>query len=158
MCFLWGTNSTFCPESVSVCSVWFYNKQRLIPKQHYPVVFCSGDIICFVWGTNSTFCTHSLSVRHYRSHNKKWHFPQAALTGWALLRRRNMFPSMYNQYILPTKCICVFRMVLTINSESFPKHHYPVWLCSGDIICFLWGANYAFWPHSVSVCSVWFSQ
>jgi hypothetical protein len=26
-------------------------------------------------------------------------------------------------YILPTQCICVFRMVLTINSDCFPKQH-----------------------------------
>jgi hypothetical protein len=25
--------------------------------------------------------------------------------------------------ILPTQCICVFRMVLTINRDCFPKHH-----------------------------------
>jgi hypothetical protein len=25
--------------------------------------------------------------------------------------------------ILPTQCICVFRMVLTINSDCFPKQH-----------------------------------
>jgi hypothetical protein len=25
--------------------------------------------------------------------------------------------------ILPTQCICVFRMVLTINSNCFPKQH-----------------------------------
>jgi hypothetical protein len=26
-------------------------------------------------------------------------------------------------YILPTECIHVFRMVLTINSDCFPKQH-----------------------------------
>jgi hypothetical protein len=25
--------------------------------------------------------------------------------------------------ILPTQCVCVFRMVLTINSDCFPKQH-----------------------------------
>jgi hypothetical protein len=25
--------------------------------------------------------------------------------------------------ILPTQCICVFRMVLTTNSDCFPKQH-----------------------------------
>jgi hypothetical protein len=67
--------------------------------------------------------------------------------------------------ILPTQCICVFRMVLTINSHSFRKQHEQVALCSGDVVCFLWGTNWiciyyldAFCPHSASVCSVWFSQ
>jgi hypothetical protein len=26
-------------------------------------------------------------------------------------------------YILPTECICVFHMVLKINSDCFPKQH-----------------------------------
>jgi hypothetical protein len=26
-------------------------------------------------------------------------------------------------YILPTQYICVFRMVLTVNSDYFPKQH-----------------------------------
>jgi hypothetical protein len=26
-------------------------------------------------------------------------------------------------FILPTQCICLFRMVLTINSDCFPKQH-----------------------------------
>jgi hypothetical protein len=39
-----------------------------------------------------------------------------------------MFPVRYelNSYIyciLLTECICVFRMVLTINSDCFPKQH-----------------------------------
>jgi hypothetical protein len=33
-------------------------------------------------------------------------------------------------------------MVLTINSDCFPKQHYPAGLCSGDIMCFLWGTNW----------------
>jgi hypothetical protein len=45
-------------------------------------------------------------------------------------------------WILPTKCICVFRMVLTINSDCFPKQHYPVGLCSGDVMHLLWGTNW----------------
>jgi hypothetical protein len=31
-----------------------------------------------------------------------------------------VFPVRYKLYILPTQCICVFRMVLTINSASGP--------------------------------------
>jgi hypothetical protein len=47
-------------------------------------------------------------------------FPQSVLTGWALYWRRNDFPVMYQLYILPTQCICLFRMVLRINSDCFP--------------------------------------
>jgi hypothetical protein len=47
-----------------------------------------------------------------------------------------------NLCILPTECIYVFRMVLTIDSDCFPKQHYPVGLCSGDVMCFLWGTNW----------------
>jgi hypothetical protein len=36
---------------------------------------------------------------------------------------RNMFPVRYGLSFLPTGCICVFRMVLTINSDRFPKQH-----------------------------------
>jgi hypothetical protein len=57
----------------------------------------------------------------YGSHNKQRLFPQTALTGSALYWRRNVFPVRYKLCILPTQCICVFRMVLTINSDSFPK-------------------------------------
>jgi hypothetical protein len=32
-------------------------------------------------------------------------------------------PSSKNLCILPTECICVFRMVLTVNSDYFPKQH-----------------------------------
>jgi hypothetical protein len=39
--------------------------------------------------------------------------------------------------ILPTDCIFVFRMILAINSDCFPKPHKPVWLCIGDVMCFL---------------------
>jgi hypothetical protein len=44
--------------------------------------------------------------------------------------------------ILPTQCICVFRMVLTMNSDCFLKQHFPVGLCSGDVMCFLWNTNW----------------
>jgi hypothetical protein len=39
--------------------------------------------------------------------------------------------------IVPTQCICVFRMVLTINSDCFPKQHLPTGVYSGDVMCFL---------------------
>jgi hypothetical protein len=34
--------------------------------------------------------------------------------------------------ILPEECVCVFRVVLTVNSDCCPKQHYPVDHCSGD--------------------------
>jgi hypothetical protein len=47
-------------------------------------------------------------------------------------------------YILPTECLCVFRMVLTINSDRFPKQHKEVDLCSREVIGFLWGTYWIF--------------
>jgi hypothetical protein len=43
--------------------------------------------------------------------------------------------------ILRTECIYVLGMVPTINSDNFPKQHSLVGLRSGDIMCFLSGAN-----------------
>jgi hypothetical protein len=62
--------------------------------------------------------------------------------------------------ILP---IYKFRMILTVNSDCFPKQHEPAGLCSGDVISFLWGTNWvhiyiAFCQQSVFMCSLWFSQ
>jgi hypothetical protein len=39
--------------------------------------------------------------------------------------------------LMPKHCICVLRMVLTANGNCFPKQHYPVGFCSGDVMCFL---------------------
>jgi hypothetical protein len=39
------------------------------------------------------------------------------------------------RYGLPTQCICVFRMVLTINSVCFPKQYSPVGICIGAVMC-----------------------
>jgi hypothetical protein len=33
-------------------------------------------------------------------------------------------------------------MDLTINSDYFPKQNEPVGLCSGDVMCFLWGTDW----------------
>jgi hypothetical protein len=38
---------------------------------------------------------------------------------------------------LPTEYICVFYMVLKINSDYFSKQ-----ICCGDVMCFLWGTNW----------------
>jgi hypothetical protein len=46
--------------------------------------------------------------------------------------------------ILPTECIYVFHIVLSIISDYFPKRHYSLCLCSRDIMCFLWGMNWIF--------------
>jgi hypothetical protein len=37
--------------------------------------------------------------------------------------RLTTFSKTLELRILPTQCICVFRMVLTINSDCFPKQH-----------------------------------
>jgi hypothetical protein len=46
--------------------------------------------------------------------------------------------------ILPTEYITVFRIVLTVNNDCFPKQHQPADLCCGDVMCFLWGKNWIF--------------
>jgi hypothetical protein len=38
---------------------------------------------------------------------------------------------------LPTECICVFHMVLTINIDCFTELHQRVNLRGGDAVCFL---------------------
>jgi hypothetical protein len=43
---------------------------------------------------------------------------------------------------LPTQCIYMFRMILTINSDYFLKQDYPSGLCSGEVMCFLWGTDW----------------
>jgi hypothetical protein len=35
-------------------------------------------------------------------------------------------------------------MILTTNSDYFPKQHQPAGLCSGDVMCFLWGTNWIY--------------
>jgi hypothetical protein len=49
--------------------------------------------------------------------------PYVDCTSCLPLGARNVFPVRYKFCILPTQCICVFRMVLTINSDCFPKQH-----------------------------------
>jgi hypothetical protein len=58
-------------------------------------------------------------------------------TRFRVLRSVNINPLKPNTltfYILPTHTYStsVFRMVLTINSNCFPKQHEPFGLCSGD--------------------------
>jgi hypothetical protein len=33
------------------------------------------------------------------------------------------------------------------NSGSHNKQHYPVWLCNGDVMCFLWGTKWMYICH-----------
>jgi hypothetical protein len=54
-----------------------------------------------------------------------------------LLKPSGHYMHMLEHCILPTECVCVFHMVLTINSDCFHKRHEPVGLCSGDGTCFL---------------------
>jgi hypothetical protein len=35
-------------------------------------------------------------------------------------------------------------MVLTVNSDFFPKQNELVELCSANVMCFLWGTNWIF--------------
>jgi hypothetical protein len=49
-----------------------------------------------------------------------------------------------NQWILLKESVCLFRIVLTINSDCSPKQHSPAVLCSGDVTCFMWGTNWIF--------------
>jgi hypothetical protein len=44
--------------------------------------------------------------------------------------------------ILSTESICLFRVVLPINSDHFREQHEPTGLCSSDVMCFLWGTNW----------------
>jgi hypothetical protein len=43
-----------------------------------------------------------------------------------------------------TQLIYVFRMILAINGDCFPKQHKPVRLCNGVTVIFLWGAYWNF--------------
>jgi hypothetical protein len=72
----------FCPQSVSVCSVWFSQQTAVISLN-------SINRLGFVAETEYVSCEVRTELL----------------------------------YILPTECICVFRMVLTTNSGYFPKQH-----------------------------------
>jgi hypothetical protein len=50
-------------------------------------------------------------------------------------------------FLWGTDCICVFRMVITINSDCFPKQLNRLRFVV-ETICFLWGTNWvAVWLH-----------
>jgi hypothetical protein len=36
--------------------------------------------------------------------------------------------------LLATDCIFVFHMIPTVNIDYFPKRHWPIELCNGDVI------------------------
>jgi hypothetical protein len=54
-----------------------------------------------------------------------------------------MFPVRYELRILPTQCMCVFRMVLTINSDCFPNSINRFGFVV-DAMCFVCGRNLSF--------------
>jgi hypothetical protein len=61
-----------------------------------------------VWSGNSLLAFASrviLNFRHHRTHDHIFLFHNSILR------------------ILPTQCICVFRMALTVNRDCFPKQH-----------------------------------
>jgi hypothetical protein len=47
-------------------------------------------------------------------------------------------------FILAAEYICVFRTILTINTNCFTRQQQTVDLCIRNVICFLWGANWMF--------------
>jgi hypothetical protein len=49
-----------------------------------------------------------------------------------------------NNCILPTECICVFRMIATINSDYFLKQDLPIDCCCGDELYFPYGTDWIF--------------
>jgi hypothetical protein len=44
--------------------------------------------------------------------------------------------------ILPTECLYVFDIILPANSDCFRKEHQEAGLCTGDVMCLLWGKNW----------------
>jgi hypothetical protein len=50
-----------------------------------------------------------------------------------------MYPSFSIEKLcdLLTECVCVFHMILTINTNCFLKQLYPNHLCKGDALCLL---------------------
>jgi hypothetical protein len=42
-------------------------------------------------------------------------------------------------FVLPTECIYVSRVYLSVQSVCFPEQHSPVYLYSGELICLLVG-------------------
>jgi hypothetical protein len=39
------------------------------------------------------------------------------------------------------KCLALYTCLITINSDYFPKQHYPVGFCNVNSVCLLWGRN-----------------
>jgi hypothetical protein len=53
-----------------------------------------------------------------------------------ILKSSGYYMHMLEHCILPTECVSVLHMVLTINSDCFHKRHEPVGSCSGDVTCY----------------------
>jgi hypothetical protein len=119
---LLGRPHTNCVNS----SVKTWDKKHKSGRQHHHSDRCAAVFIM------SFVSTVLLSFRHV-----------ADIVSWPLhvLTHAGVRPTLM---FSPTQCICVFRMILTINSDYFPKQHYPVGLCSGDVMCFLWGTNWIY--------------
>jgi hypothetical protein len=75
--------TAFCPQNVSVCSVWFSQLTAIVSLNSINRLGVVAGTLCVSCEVRTEFL--------YRS--------------------------------LPTECICVFCMVLTINSDCFPKQH-----------------------------------
>jgi hypothetical protein len=61
-------------------------------------------------------------------------------------------------WILPTQCIYMFHMVLTINNDCFLKRHYLADHFRGEITCFLWGSIWIFMYYSGEIQSLIFNS
>jgi hypothetical protein len=69
-----------------------------------------------------------VSMTESKSQVVKWTLQRArearlAISWTFLLKPSGYYMHILKLYILPTECVVVFRMVLTINSEFFPKQH-----------------------------------
>jgi hypothetical protein len=70
------------------------------------------------------------------------------------LREVHGFVIVFNPLLCITSCkfktafllksVYVFCLILIINSNYFPKQHWPVDVCNGDRLCFLWVRNWIF--------------
>jgi hypothetical protein len=69
---------------------------------------------------------------------------RSLITNFNMLTLQNPAPTIYTTFCnrqqlsaLSTEYICVFHMILPLNSDYFHKQHKPFDLCTGDTLCFL---------------------
>jgi hypothetical protein len=88
LCVPYGSHNKQLLFSHTALTSWALLRRRNV----FPVRYDLNSYILFR-------TLHSAHTMHlcvpYGSHNKQRLFPQTALTGWALLRRRNVFPVRY---------------------------------------------------------------